>query len=173
MLAVDFAKIFARVRATLNEISVAPITSFKMKRTLHIEFALFLLGAALIFSVATVHADDEKATVHHRHHAKVEKAQAVTQSRPAVKATGGKLIPTRDGRHSQDTEGNAAGVANGPEYRVPTGSQIPRKYNRRGTTTDSFDNTTIIDQNDQRFQEQDKVSEILRTDPSLQVRGGR
>ena len=145
-----------------------------MKKLLHTKFTAALLGAALVFSVATARADDDKSVVHrHHHHTKAEKARTATQSRPAARAASEKLIPTRDGRNSQSTEGSAGGVANGPEYRVPTGSQIPRHYNRRGTTTDSFGDTTIIDQNDQRFQEQNTVGGVLRTVPSLQVGGSR
>ena len=142
-----------------------------MKNLLRTKSAVFTLGLALAFGVVTARADEEKPTTHHRRHAKVEKAESTAHSRPAASATSRKPLPSIDGRNSQSTEGNAAGVANGTEYRVPTGSRIPRHYNRRGTTTDTFGNSTIIDHNDQRFQEQNTPGDILRTVPGVSVRG--
>ncbi len=146
-----------------------------MKTSFYIKPAIYAVAAVLAFSPSVTHADDEKKPVKRHGHrlVKTEKAAKATAARPASKATTRDRLPAQDGRNSQDTQGNSAGVANGPEYRVPTGSHIPRHYNRRGTTTDSYDNSTIIDENDQRFRQHDTPSEILRTDPSISVRGPR
>ena len=70
-------------------------------------------------------------------------------------------IPTRDDRASQETKGNVVGGANGPEYRVRTGSNLPEHYNRRGYSTDSRDNSTIYDKNDIRLQHTNSVHGCL------------
>lgn len=80
-------------------------------------------------------------------------------------------IPTRNGQDSQSVAGNEVGGANGQEYRVVTGSNIPRVYNRRGYSTDSADPVEIYDENDIRFRSQTDTGNVLRTIPSATVSG--
>lgn len=82
-------------------------------------------------------------------------------------------IPTKDGRNSQYVAGNTVGGATGQEYSVPTGSQIPRHYNRQGYTTDNPDPSFVYDQNDIRVQSQNDVSDGLRSVPGVNVGGPR
>ena len=148
-----------------------------MKNLFPKKASVSLLAAALTFSVSTLKAGEEQTTVHHRHHHKTAaKTSYATSDSPTVKkvdTTQRGLIPTRDDRHSQEVEGGLTGGANGAENRVPTGSLLPERYDRRGSTTNGRENSTIIDQNDQRIQENNSVGDTLRSVPSLSVRGGR
>lgn len=137
-----------------------------MKTNFRQTTALFCVGAALLFGATTVRADDDAKTHHRRHHQ--ENAERAEPARKAITA-----IPTRDDRASQETKGNVVGGANGPEYRVRTGTNLPDHYNRRGYSTDSRDNTTIYDKNDFRLQHTNNVQDALRDDPSISVRGLR
>ena len=83
------------------------------------------------------------------------------------------VLPTQDDRNAREVAGNTVGGANGEEYRVPTGSLIPRKYHRRGYTTDDQDPRFVYDQNDIRLQSAENVSDSLRTVPGISVRGTR
>lgn len=130
------------------------------------------VGAVLLFAVHNASADEPK----HKRHARAEQTSAYTETRSgtvAKSADGTGKIPTRDGRHSTSVEGGLAGGANGQETRVPTGSNIPQTYNRRGHTTDDGNNRFIIDENDQRIRRTDNPGDILRTIPGVTVRGNR
>ncbi len=120
-------------------------------------------GAALLAGATNLRADDTSKTKHHRRH----------RQEAARTTSGGHLIPTRDDRHSQETKGQRVGGANGPEYRVRTGSALPERYNRRGYSTDSRDNEFIYDQNDIRLQSKNNVGDSLRNVPGVTVRGMR
>lgn len=138
-----------------------------------------MFAASLAFGAMSARADDEQPAVHH-HHAKatktgekLSKQDVVTREHPATKVKGSNIIPTRDDRNSQEVLGHDLGGANGPEYRVPTGSNIPKRYNRRGYTTDSDQNSFIIDKNDQRLRSHDNVGEAVRSIPGVNVSGPR
>ncbi len=82
-------------------------------------------------------------------------------------------IPTRDGRNSQYVAGNTVGGGTGSEYSVPTGSQIPRRYNRAGYTTDAPDPAFVYDHDDIRVQSTNTVGDQLRNVPGVNVAGSR
>ena len=82
-------------------------------------------------------------------------------------------IPTRDGRNSQYVAGNTVGGGTGSEYSVPTGSQIPRRYNRAGYTTDAPDPAFVYDHDDIRVQSTNTVGDSLRSVPGVNVAGPR
>ena len=137
-----------------------------MKTNFRQTTAACCLSTALLFGAVTVRADDDTKTKHRHHHQdNAEKAEPATKPITA--------IPTRDDRASQETKGNVVGGANGPEYRVRTGSNIPEHYDRRGYSTNSRDNSTIYDKNDFRLQHTNSVTDALRDDPSITVRGLR
>ena len=94
---------------------------------------------------------------------------AGNQGRPGANGT----IPTRDDRHSQEVAGNGVGGGYGPEYRVPTGSNLPQSYNRKGYTTDAQDPSYVYDQNDVRLQSTNSVGDSLRSVPGVSVNGNR
>ena len=97
---------------------------------------------------------------------------AKTNGHATQSVNGSGLIPTRDDRNSMEVAANTVGSGNGPEYRVPTGSNLPQSSNRLGNTTDGQDPTAVIDQGDIRLQRHDSVSDALKSDPSISVRGG-
>lgn len=143
-----------------------------MKTFLRSKPAIAALGAALALITSIARADDQAQTRHHRRPAKAHKAAAsVTENRSIVRSNG--QIPTRDDRNAQEVQGGQVGGANGTEYRVPTGSHLPRRYDRKGYTTDSQDSSFIYDQNDQRLRSTNNVGDSLRSVPGLSVRGGR
>lgn len=137
-----------------------------MKTTFRQAAILSSVGATLLFGASALRADDDTKTSRHRHHQEViEKADA---PRKALTA-----IPTRDDRGSQETSGHVVGGANGPEYRVRTGSTLPEHYHRRGYSTDSRDNEFVYDKNDIRLQSKNNVGDGLRNVPGVTVRGMR
>ena len=137
-----------------------------MKTTFRQTAALFCVGTALTFGAATVRADDDAKPRHHRrHHQEAVTKPASTES---ARASSGQ-IPTRDDRHSEATPGRPVGGANGPEYRVRTGSHIPERYNREGYSTDSRDNLFIYDKNDTRLRSTNNVGDSLRSVPGVSV----
>ena len=150
-----------------------------MKTDILQKSAAMCIAVAFVVSAVSARADEPKkddtatTTTHKRvatkkmHHAKP--AEKVT----AAAATPTAPIPTRGGRDAKYVSGGTLGGANGPEYAVPTGSLIPRAYNRRGYTTDSPFNTVIIDQNDQRFQNSDTVGGVLHQVPGVSIGGTR
>lgn len=145
-----------------------------MKTFLSNKSLAFALGAVLLLTV-NARADDETSRPHH-HRPKVHKEAAVeikkhSTARGVARPAG--QIPTRDDRNSQEVTGGAVGGANGPEYRVPTGSHLPRHYNRKGYTTDDDQDTFIYDKNDQRLRSTNNVGDSLRSVPGVSVRGGR
>ena len=145
-----------------------------MKIPLRSKSAILLLGAALVFSTATVRADDPAPVK--RHHTKVDPNQDTTSSARTDHSTrikGDSTIPTRDDRNSKDVFGGAANGGSGAEYRVPTGSQLPKHYNRRAHVTDNEDQDYIVDKNDQRIQSKNNVGDALRNIPGVTVRGMR
>lgn len=149
-----------------------------MKISYRAKSLVFALGAALAFGSVTARADDEKPVRHHHHAAKaraerIEKAETANRNDHSTKLPGKATIPTRDDRNSLETPGGRTGGANGPEYRVPTGSQLPHRYNRKGYSTDDDRNSFILDKNDQRIQSRNSVGETLRTVPGVTVRGAR
>lgn len=130
------------------------------------------VGAVVLFAARPANADEPK----HKRHARTEQADTQAETRSGTVARTGDntgKIPTRDGRHSTSVEGGLAGGVNGRETRVPTGSNIPQTYNRRGHTTDDGNNRFIIDENDQRIRRTDNPGDILRTIPGVTVRGNR
>lgn len=127
--------------------------------------ALFCVGATLLIGASAVRADDDTKTHHRRHQKTTRKADAARKGTTA--------IPTRDDRSSQETKGHVVGGANGPEYRVRTGSNLPERYNRRGYSTDSRDSEFIYDKNDIRIQHTNNVADSLRDVPGVTVRGMR
>ena len=80
-------------------------------------------------------------------------------------------IPTRDDRNSTDVAGGPTGGGSGAEYRVPTGSNLPKNYNRTAYTTDNDDPSYVYDQNDIRIQSTNTVGDSLRTVPGVSVPG--
>ena len=146
-----------------------------MKIFLRAKSLVLVLGATLALTTTVARADDESPKLHTRTKkaAKVAKSDVVTRSNPRKTIKGSDSIPTRDDRHSQEVNGGPVGGANGPEYRVPTGSNLPKRYNRRGYTTDSDQNSFIFDKNDQRLRSHNNVSEALRLVPGLNVGGPR
>ena len=133
-----------------------------MKKTFQTSAVLVCVGATLLLGASVTRADEPAKKKHARHQQTVAKAIPVNEK-------GGHLIPTRDDRHAQEVEGRDAGGANGPEYRVTTGSMIPQHYNRRGYGTDSRDNLFIYDQNDIRLRQAENVSDSLRSVPGLSI----
>ena len=128
------------------------------------------IGAVLLFAVNVANADEPK----HKRHSRTEKSADDHNAAPVNKSVDGSgLIPNRDGRNSTSAQGGQVGGANGRETRVPTGSQIPETYHRRGYTTDRRDNTFIYDQNDQRLRQVNNVGDSLRLVPGVTVRGSR
>ncbi len=126
------------------------------------------VGAALLFSVSSARADDPKP-----------KRQTSTETRddssytPAKAYRSGKKKPSVDGRNATSAKNDTVGGANGQETRVPTGSHLPKTYQRKGYTTDRDPSTTIIDQNDIRFRNSDTVSDTLRQVPGVNIGGRR
>ena len=146
-----------------------------MKTMLRTKSTAFLLSAAFVCSVASVRADDPKPVTHH-HHVKTVKADSADQDARrdhSTRVEGANTIPTRDDRNSREVFGGAANGGSGPEYRVPTGSQLPKHYNRRAHTTDNEDNEYIVDKNDQRVQSKNNVGDTLRNIPGVTVSGMR
>ena len=137
-----------------------------MKTTFRQAFALSCTAATLLFGASALRADDDTKTTHHRRHQ--ETAQKADTGRKTITA-----IPTRDDRNSQETAGHVVGGANGPEYRVRTGTTLPEHYNRRAHSTDSRDNEFIYDKNDIRLQSKNNVQDSLRNVPGVTVRGLR
>ncbi len=90
---------------------------------------------------------------------------------PSANTSG--TIPTKDGRNSQYVAGNTVGGGTGSEYSVPTGSQIPRRYNRAGYTTDAPDPSFVYDHDDIRVQSTNTVQDQLRNVPGVNVAGSR
>ena len=91
----------------------------------------------------------------------------------STRVKGADTIPTRDDRNSKEVFGGAANGGSGSEHRVPTGSALPKHYNRRAHTTDNEDNEYIVDKNDQRVQGKNNVGDTLRNIPGVTVRGMR
>ena len=126
---------------------------------------LFSVGTALVLGASALRADDETKP-RHRHH-------QTTEQKAEIAHPGTTAIPTRDDRSSQETKGHVVGGANGPEYRVRTGSNIPEHYNRKGYSTDSRDNEFLYDKNDIRIQRSNNVADQLRDVPGVTIRGMR
>ena len=143
-----------------------------MKSNILQKSAVLCIGATFALSAVSARADepkkDDTTTTTHKHVA----AKATHHAKPAEK-TITTAIPTAGGRNAKYVTGGTLGGGTGPEYAVPTGSHIPRAYNRRGYTTDSPYNEFIIDQNDQRFQNSDTVGGALRQVPGVSVGGMR
>ena len=141
--------------------------------------AAMCVGMAFVLSAASARADEPKkddTTTTTTHKRTTAKTKTTTPAKPAAKvaaAPPAAPIPTKEGRDAKYVSGGTLGGANGPEYAVPTGSHIPRAYNRRGYTTDSPFNTVIIDQNDQRFQNSDTVGGVLHQVPGVSLGGTR
>ena len=135
---------------------------------------MLLCGAALVFSTASARAgDDTKTTVHHKHHPKTAAVDRSAEADHSTRVKGADTIPTRDDRNSKEVSGGAAGGATGPEYRVPTGSMLPKHYDRHAHTTNTDDNTYIVDKQDQRIQDHNNLGDTLRDIPGVTVRGLR
>ena len=143
--------------------------------------AAMCVGVVFVVCAVSARADEPKkddtattTTTHKRVATKTaHHARPVVKPATAVAAAPTAPIPTKEGRDAKYVSGGTLGGGNGPEYAVPTGSLIPRAYNRRGYTTDSPFNTFIIDQNDQRFQNSDTVQGVLRQVPGVNVGGTR
>ena len=125
-----------------------------------------------MLNVGSIRADEEKPAPRSKR-AKAHIARPATRSSQRAAAMGNAPLPTRDDRNSREVTGGLVGGANGPEYRVPTGSHLPQRYHRRGYTTDSDKNSFIFDRNDQRLRSHDSVGEALRSVPGLNVTGPR
>ena len=82
-------------------------------------------------------------------------------------------IPTQDSRGAHYQPGGVVGGANGPEYAVRTGSQLPTNQNRRAHTTDAPEDNFVYDQNDIRLQSTNSVGDSLRSVPGVNVQGSR
>ena len=135
--------------------------------------AVLCAGAVIASGIVAARADepkkDDSTTIHHK--------KAVTKTQHATKiadkkTTGPGTIPTKDGRNSQYVPGRGVGGSTGPEYSVLTGSHIPRRYDQRGYTTNTYDDHFIYDQNDIRLQSARSPEDALRAIPGLTVRGG-
>ena len=142
-----------------------------MKMNLFRRAVVVCAGAAFFLGVAQVRAQNPDGYGSAAPRDKKEERAKPTNQSTKAKVKGS--IPTRDVRHSKYSPGRQAGGSNGEETAVLTGSNIPRKYRRRGYNTDSGDNVFIYDQNDIRFRSSGNVSDQLRTVPGLSVRGGR
>ncbi len=132
------------------------------------------LGAASARAGEPKKTDDTTSTTktanvsHHKKH-----TDAKTASYVQTGHQNDAPIPTKDGRHATYAPGRELGGSDGAEHAVLTGSKIPRTYQRRGYSTDTYGDHTIIDQNDIRLQTADKPSDALRLDPSITMRGPR
>ena len=133
------------------------------------------VGAALLFAVSQTSADEPKpkrrAKTEKAHTEKPQAEHSTTTAKPVNPNNG--RFPTADGRNSTSADGHGVGGATAQETRVPTGSLIPRTYQRRGYTTDSQDNSFIYDQNDIRLRSTNTVQDSLRTVPGLTISGPR
>ncbi len=132
-------------------------------------FVVLSVGAASLLIANPAHADDPKP-----------KRQNITESHdnsnftPAKDARSGKNKPSIDGRNSTSAKSNAVGGApGGQETRVPTGTHLPKTYQRKGYTSDRDPSTNIYDQNDIRFKNSNTVSDVLRQVPGVNVGGPR
>lgn len=92
---------------------------------------------------------------------------AKTNGRAARSVDSSGLPPSQDDRHSREVAANTVGSGYGPEYRIPTGSNIPQSYDRQGNTTNAADPTDVIDKGDIRLQRRDNVGDALKSDPSI------
>ncbi len=130
--------------------------------------AVLGVGAALLFSVNSARADDPKP----KHETSTE-AHDDNSFTPAKAYRSGKKKPSIDGRNSTSAKSDTVGGASGRETRVPTGSHLPKTYQRKGYTSDRDPTTTVIDQNDIRFHNSDTVSDTLRQVPGVNIGGRR
>ena len=147
-----------------------------MKTSFRAETATLLLSVALVLTTSAVRADDpQPVKTKHHHQTKTAKAEQTKDSDIAKNhmLKGRDTIPTQDDKNSKEVAGHVTGGGNGPEYRVPTGSHIPREYNRRAYTNDTEPSTYIYDKNDQRLQESNSVQNSLRSVPGVNVGGMR
>ncbi len=130
--------------------------------------AVLGIGAALLFSVTSARADDPNP-----------KKQTSTEARddasftPAKTYRSGKKKPSIDGRNSTSAKSDTVGGANGKETRVPTGTHLPKTYQRKSYVSDLNPSTTVIDQNDIRLQNSESVGDTLRQVPGVSVGGRR
>lgn len=139
-----------------------------MKITAYLRNAVLTLGTAILLTAVTARADEPRR----KRHATAARAGDDQTVTPA-KADSSGQIATRDGRHSTSANGSQTGGADRRETRVPTGSNIPQTYHRKGYTTDRSDNTFIYDKNDQRLQGANSVGESLRSVSGVSVGGIR
>ena len=132
---------------------------------------LTVLGvtAALLLSASVSRADDPKP----KKKTATEK-QEEANFIPAKDRRSGKNKPSVDGRNSTSAKTNTVGGApGGRETRVPTGTNLPKTYERKGYTSDRDPSTNIYDRNDIRFKDSDTPSEALRQVPGINVGGPR
>ena len=139
-----------------------------MKTTFLKRCAVFGVGAALLFSVHSARADDPKP-----------KRQATADTHdsdsftPVKSKRSGRNKPSVDGRNATSAKSRTVGGANGPETRVPTGSNLPATYQRKGYTSNLNPSTNVYDQNDIRFKNSESVGDVLRQVPGVNVGGMR
>ena len=127
------------------------------------------VGAALLLSTHVARADDPKP----RKKTATEKQEEANYIPPKDRRSG-KNKPSIDGRNSTSAKTNTVGGApGGRETRVPTGTNLPKTYERKGYTSDRDPTTEIYDHNDIRFKNTDTPSEALRQVPGINVGGPR
>ena len=139
-----------------------------MKTTLLKRCAAFGVGAALLFSVNSARADDPKP-----------KRQTSSETHddnsftPEKSRRSGRHKPSIDGRNATSAKSGTVGGASGRETRVPTGSNLPATYERKGYTSNLNPSTDVYDRNDIRFKNSNTVSDALRQVPGVNVGGSR
>ena len=139
------------------------------KATFFKPFAIYSVGAALLLGANLAQADDPKLKRQNATEAHDDGSYTPVKSRRS-----GKNKPSIDGRNSTSAKTNTVGGApSGQETRVPTGTHLPKTYQRKGYTSDRDPSTNIYDQNDIRFKNSDSVSETLRQVPGVNVGGPR
>ncbi len=130
--------------------------------------AVLGVGTALVLSASVARADEPKPKRQTTSEAQDEASYTPVKSRRS-----GKNKPSVDGRNSTSAKSNTVGGASGRETRVPTGTNLPKTYQRKGYTSDRDPSTNVYDQNDIRFKNSDSVSDALRQVPGVNVGGPR
>ena len=123
----------------------------------------------MLLSTSVSRADDPKP----KRQTTVE-TQDNSSFTPVKSRRSGKRKPSIDGRNSTSAKTNTVGGApGGQETRIPTGTNLPKTYQRAGYTSNRDPSTEIYDHNDIRFKNTDSVSDALRQVPGVNVGGPR
>ena len=131
--------------------------------------AVLGIGAAFLLSASATRADDPKP----KKKTATEKQEEANYIPPKDRRSG-RHKPSVDGRNSTSAKTNTVGGApSGRETRIPTGTNLPKTYERKGYTSDRDPSTNIYDRNDIRFKDSDTPGDALRQVPGITVGGQR